>query len=348
MIDTAGRDPGSSETYDRKLSWRYARVLDHLDQGIVLLNEALTPVIVNEAARDLLGWPPGHVPPILAPAELGSIARRAASERDPTEGTVSLASDRKVVARAFPLDDGDVLLSVDDVTRERADHQLRRQFVANASHELKTPVAALRALAEAILTAIPEEPHAAEQFASKMVEETNRLTRLLENLLDLSRVEELLGGRADAVSVSEIVTAEVASAGVNAGAKGILVESRVQPELYAAGDAQQLRLLVSNLLDNAVRFTPPGGRVAVSLGLEGRDQIGLAVEDSGIGIPVHAQTRVFERFYRVDEARSRAQGGTGLGLAIVKNVAEVHGGRVTLESTLGEGSTFRVFLPLDR
>jgi two-component system, OmpR family, sensor histidine kinase SenX3 len=252
---------------------------------------------------------------------------------------------RRLRARATPLQgDGGVIVVLQDVTDELRTQQIRRQFVANASHELKSPVAGLQALAEAIGQAARDDPDAAERFSSRLVSETHRLARLIADLLDLSRLEDPANAPVTEVNLSDVTSGIVTETAAAADAKSIRLNIDVEPNLFIRGDEQQLQLLVRNLVDNAVRYTPEGRSVTVELRHED-DHVVLRVADTGIGIALQAQGRIFERFYRVDRDRSRERGGTGLGLSIVKHVVELHGGHIELHSELGEGSTFTAHLP---
>jgi two-component system, OmpR family, phosphate regulon sensor histidine kinase PhoR len=221
---------------------------------------------------------------------------------------------------------------------------LRRDFVANASHELKTPVAAVRALAETLQAALPDDPEAGLRFAERIGREAERLDALTRDLLDLSRVER---GTLDVEPVDLVgLVKDVAGAHADlAEERHITLDTELGPDVAMRGDRAQLGLLLSNLIDNALRHTPARGAVCVRLhAAEGRAV--LQVADTGEGIPAAELPRVFERFYRVDKARARRTGGTGLGLAIVRHVAEAHGGSVRVDSELGRGTTFTVTLPV--
>ena len=276
-----------------------------------------------------------------------SIARRSLTTGRPVEETVDLWNpDRtSVLVRAQPLADEDgVLLSFRDISSEQRALRLRRQFVSHASHELKSPVASIQALAEAITRAAHDDAAAVEQFSQKMLVETARVGKLIADLLDLSRIEDPISFRQEAVHVSEVARKVIGEAEPRVAEKKLSLDVAIEEGVWTHGDEQQLCLLVRNLFDNAVRYTPPGGSVQVQVERQG-DQAVLRVTDDGIGIPLKSQARVFERFYRVDEARSRDHGGTGLGLAIVKHVADLYGGRIELRSEFGEGSSFTAYLP---
>jgi signal transduction histidine kinase len=323
-------------------------ILEKMTVGVLLLNASLTPVMANPVARSLLQLPGPSLPPRLRSDELVSIARRALAKRDPVDTEMDLWPARTHVrVRAVPLGEDEVVVFLQDVTEEQRTQQIRRQFVVNASHELKTPVTGMQALAEAIAQAIDDDPKTARDFAIRLVGESERLSRLIQDLLDLSRLEDPAHFSNEHVDLAEIVQTEAVLLKDVAESAHVELSTDAVPGVIVRGDGQQLGLMVRNLIDNALRYTPDGGRVVVRLDGDDTDAT-LEVEDTGAGIPLQAQARVFERFFRVDEDRARNSGGTGLGLSIVKHVAELHGGHVSLESELGEGSTFRVRLPVVR
>ncbi|MEU2285960.1 ATP-binding protein [Streptomyces sp. NPDC013178] len=270
-----------------------------------------------------------------------------------------------VSARVAPLGSRLVLLLVEDLTEARRIEAVRRDFVANVSHELKTPVGALSLLSEAVMDA-SDDPEAVERFAGRMQIEATRLTNLVQELIDLSRVQndDPLED-AEPVRVDELVAEAVDRCRHQAGTKQITMASNVwAPEgpdqggggrrtgetaaLHVWGNRGQLAAALGNLVENAVNYSPARTRVGIAarrVTANGGDLIEIAVTDQGIGISDKDKERIFERFYRVDPARSRATGGTGLGLAIVKHVAASHGGEVTVWSAEGQGSTFTLRLP---
>jgi two-component system sensor histidine kinase SenX3 len=236
-----------------------------------------------------------------------------------------------------------VLLVLSDVTERRRLEAMRRDFVADASHELKTPVGSILASIEALALALDRDPDRARAFAGRVEASARQLARLIADLLDLSRVEASQAAM-EPVALDELVETEVAGFVRRAGDAGIELTVDTTP-VVVRGSAADLALAIRNLCDNACRYTDSGGRVAVKVE-RAEDRVRLTVSDTGAGIPQRALDRVFERFYRVDVARSRATGGTGLGLAIVKHVTERHGGLVSVESQLGSGSTFTMELPV--
>jgi two-component system sensor histidine kinase SenX3 len=220
--------------------------------------------------------------------------------------------------------------------------------VANVSHELKTPATSLKLLAESLEQTIEEDPVQARLFAAQLKKETERLAQLITDLLDLARLEsEERVEYPNLVDVRGVLMTVLARMRRVARRKNIALQWKrfgKAAQYTVRGDETQLASMFTNLVDNAIKYTPPGGRVEVTGGME-VSEIVIKIADTGIGIPKGKLSRIFERFYRVDKARSKATGGTGLGLSIVKHVAENHGGRVTVESTPGEGSLFTVHLP---
>jgi two-component system, OmpR family, phosphate regulon sensor histidine kinase PhoR len=334
---------------------RAGQILDALDDGVLLLDGAGRLLVANPAARSWFGLPDDLRPGLPAQRVLGApqvsdLAESAAQAGAPVAGTLTLVfpEPRTLALRAFPLADrgptGRIVVTMTDITQRRRLEVLRRDFVANASHELKTPVAAVRVLAETLLTALPDDPEAGRRFAERIGRETERLDALARDLLDLSRVER---GTLDVepVDLVGLVKEVVGGYADRAEERGIRLDTELQPGVAMRGDRAQLGLLLSNLIDNAVRYTLPRGTVCVRLdAAEGRAVV--QVSDTGQGIPAGELSRIFERFYRVDKARARQTGGTGLGLAIVRHVAEAHGGAVRVASELAQGSTFTVTLPI--
>jgi signal transduction histidine kinase len=323
-------------------------ILERMSEGVVLLNKDLSPLLANAAARRLLGAGNGSLELRIASTEVLSIAQRAVEDDSEIADTVGVWYPRRghLRVRATPLSDhGGVVVVIKDITDELRTQRIRREFVAHASHELKSPVASLQTLAEAVRQAIHDDPDMAARFSERMVHEAERLGRLITDLLDLSRLEDPADVSKERVDLSAISAHELDAVRSEAEKKAIRLLSNVAADVWVEGDGQQLSLMLRNLLDNAVRYTAPGGTVRIDVRREDH-QVVMSVSDTGIGIPLEAQERIFERFYRVDKARSRAKGGTGLGLAIVKHAVESHGGVIELESELERGSTFRVRFPV--
>ncbi|MEO5980740.1 MAG: ATP-binding protein [Pedococcus sp.] len=286
----------------------------------------------------------------LVHAELRHLARQVRRDGVIRESQLELSrgplgQGRSIMqARVAPLGSSHVLLLVEDHTQARRVEEVRRDFVANVSHELKTPVGGIGLLSEAILDA-KDDPEAVERFAGRMQVESHRLAQLVKEIVDLSRLQV-----ADTlheprlVDVTAAVHEAIDYSRVGADAKQIEIAEACAPDLKVFGDEDLLVTAVRNLIGNAVAYSDHGTRVAVG-GRLNDDMVEITVTDQGHGIPQAEQARIFERFYRVDAARSRATGGTGLGLAIVKHICANHGGDVAVWSEEGRGSTFTIRLP---
>ncbi len=254
------------------------------------------------------------------------------------------ATPRHLTMRVAPLSSALVLALVEDRTGERRVETVRRDFVANVSHELKTPVGAIKLLAEAVSDAA-DDPVAVRRFAGRMQTESDRLSGLVQQIIELSRLQD--DSPLDApvvVSVDDAVAAAVDATTTDADARGIKIVSGGEQGLKVFGNEEQVRAAVANLVANAVAYSEAESTVLVSTKTDDR-MVELSVVDQGIGIPSTELDRIFERFYRVDPARHRSTGGTGLGLSIVKHVAATHGGEIRVWSVEGQGSTFTLTLP---
>jgi two-component system sensor histidine kinase SenX3 len=326
-------------------------VLSVLRSSAVVLDEGDTVVKASSAAY-ALGLVRGGR---LAVDQMLQMARE--TRRDGEIRQVELDLPRRgagrgeglaVSARVAPLGSRLVLLLVEDLTEARRIEAVRRDFVANVSHELKTPVGALSLLSEAVMDAA-DDPEAVNRFAGRMQIEATRLTSLVQEIIDLSRVQndDLLDD-AEPVAVEDLVAEAVDRCRHQANTKQITMATGTTPDLFIWGNRGQLAAALGNLVENAVNYSPARTRVGIAgrrIAATGGDLIEISVTDQGIGISEKDRDRVFERFYRVDPARSRATGGTGLGLSIVKHVAASHGGEVTVWSAEGQGSTFTLRLP---
>lgn len=287
----------------------------------------------------------------LVHTELRQLARQVRRDGEIREAELDLARGPNTAAasvmgvRVAPLGAAHVLILAEDRTHARRVEEVRRDFVANVSHELKTPVGGISLLAEAVLDA-KDDPEAVERFASRIQVESTRLTRLVKEIVELSRLQvaDTLH-EPELVDVRTVVSEALDRVRIPADSRHTKVTSLMTGEARVFGDAELLVTAVANLLTNAVNYSPDATTVVASVRVSG-DHVLIAVTDQGSGIPEAAQDRIFERFYRVDPARSRATGGTGLGLAIVKHICSTHGGDVTVWSKVGHGSTFTMRLPL--
>jgi two-component system sensor histidine kinase SenX3 len=333
--DRAARERDVAEAERRRLR----TALDALRTGVVLADASGVLQVRNDAAANFRGHEG-----ILVKNAVDALLRKA-SEGIAASRTVELAGPprRVLIVHATPLADGFALATIEDISERVRLDAVRTDFVANISHELKTPVGALAVLAEA--AADSEEPEIMARLAARMVDEAHRAARTIDDLLELSRIE--LGGQAvqEVVDVHGVLLEAVERARTMAVQRAItIVIGSADHEGRAVGDSRQLVSALANLIDNAVKYSDDGSAVTVSAA-DHDGWIDIAVEDHGIGIPVRDLDRVFERFYRVDQARSRSTGGTGLGLAIVRHVATNHSGDVLVQSEEGVGSTFTLRVP---
>ncbi len=323
-------------------------LVEALTEPALLFSEAGRLRAANEAARRLLRIPVdvGDVTVVQAvgSAALAAAVRQTRERRRPVSLEVE-HGERDLHATASLVGE-EVLLIVEDRTRERRIEELRRDFVVNASHELKTPVTSLQTLAEALQVTIGRDPERSAALVQRLGDEADRLVQLVHDLLDLRRLEEPGPLERTSVDLAELVRRVVADLLPLAEEHDIEVEVEVPDRAELAGSVSDLEVIVKNLVGNALQYSDPGGRVLLTLSAEDGSRV-LTVVDAGIGIPRSDLTRIFERFYRVDTARSRATGGTGLGLSIVRHAVERHGGTIRVDSLLGEGSTFTVRLPIE-
>ncbi|MBA2280744.1 MAG: ATP-binding protein [Actinomycetota bacterium] len=324
---------------------RLVRAMEAIPQGVVICDESGAAVFRNEVAQGLTAARHSEAivaaatDDLLAAALRGSTDRRAIDLFGPPRRTLVLA--------AYPLEDArrtaGGLVVIEDVTERRRLEAVRRDFVANISHELKTPIGALALLAETLLD--ERDAAVAARLADRMLAEAERVGRTVDDLLELSRIEaEESRGRA-VVPVHLVVAEAVERARTAAEQRGTPIEV-VEPPRYltVVGDRRQLVSALNNLIENGTKYSERGSPIEVSARLAG-DDVEIDVCDHGLGIPTRDLERIFERFYRVDRARSRDTGGTGLGLAIVRHVASNHDGECRVESREGEGSTFTLSLP---
>ena len=316
-------------------------------EGVVACNARGAVVTANPAARRMLGFRADQPLPLLQEVFRQRAAHDAIAAALAGTTTIGLEIEldqRRLLVSAQPLQGGGAVFVFHDLTAMRRLETIRRDFVANASHELKTPLTAVRGYAETLLSDDPS-PETRRRFLTTILANATRMQRLVDDLLDLSRIESgswtPSPARVDIAALAQSVWAEVArdAEGERAFALDLAGDATA-----VEADPQALRQILSNVVENAVRYTPPGGAVTVRSRRAG-DRIVLEVADTGPGIPGEHLPRIFERFYRVEAARSRELGGTGLGLSIVKHLVEAHGGSVAAESRLGDGTTIRLALP---
>jgi two-component system sensor histidine kinase SenX3 len=323
-------------------------ILAPLRAAVVVVSEADFVLAASDFAR-AVGMARGSS---LFPAEVGNLLADARREQRILECDLRLAGAAgepiQLAVRAVPLSNGAAVIIGEDRSEDLRFSETRRDFVANISHELKTPIGAIGLLAEAADSAA-DDPAAVHLFLGKLSKETRRLNELVSQIIALSRLQAadpMLA--AHEVRLAQVVEAAAARCAEIAEAGGITISVQAQPGLQVTGDAEELETAVTNLVQNAVAYSERGARVAVTSGIADDGWAEIRVSDNGIGISADDQVRIFERFFRVDAGRSRASGGTGLGLSIVKHVAVAHGGEVTVWSRVGHGSTFTLRFPRSR
>lgn len=341
--EAIGREQQLDALEDRKVR---DLSLSTMHEGVLLIDSDARVAFANDAISRHL---PSSAPTLytILPFSLRTAIEDSRERREPSSVLVETGvPTRWLRGTITPAADGATLVVIRDVTQQRQLESVRRDFVANASHELKTPAATIQAVAETLGRAAADDPEAVPRFASQLEREAVRLSRIVADLLDLSRLES--GSALDEiVSLGATAREEGQRLEESAEQAGVTLQIRTESEQPIRGSQRDVALLVRNLIDNAIRHSHEGARVTVRVDSEGQE-VTLSVSDTGIGIPSRDVPRIFERFYRVDRARSRETGGTGLGLAIVKHVVENHGGSVDVESELGRGTTFRVRLPARR
>ena len=350
MAQALGTQVAAAEAEHAQL----ATILETMVDGVIVLDAAGRVVLINDAAAQLVGAHAGDargrsLVDVARDYELSSAVRTALREGTPQRQLIELGHPVRLVQLAcMPLirsaSEKQALLLLQDVTELQRADTIRREFVANVSHELRTPVAGLKALAETLASGALDDPPAARSFVDRMQLEADRLAQLVEELLELARLEERRAvGQPEPIDLPALVARAAERLRPLADRKGVSL--RVEPSAGlpgVSGDAGRLERAIVNLVDNAIKFTPADGEVLVRCWRDGSDVL-AAVSDTGTGIAVEDQARIFERFYKTD--RARASGGAGLGLAIAKHSVQGMGGRIWAESEEGKGSTFLIALP---
>ncbi len=337
---------------------RLQAVLDDMNEGVASIDREERIVFLNRVGRELLAVPAGasvegqpihHL--VRDPVVLATIRAALRGAEPPEEDVVWDGAPKRLLrVRAAPVERGarGAILLVGDVSTIRRLERMRTDFVANVSHELRTPLAAIAGAAETLSGGALHDAQAGPKFLDTITRHADRLKALVDDLLTLSRLESSPES-IERVPVDFALVARQSCEAVASRARdaGLSLEVHAEGALRVLGDPEALRRLVDNLVVNAVTYTPTGGWVRVTVATAGARAV-LTVADSGIGIPPEHIERIFERFFRVDKARSRSKGGTGLGLAIVKHAVNLHGGQVAVDSRPGAGSTFTVSIPLSK
>ena len=331
-------------------------VLTGMVEGVMLTDREGRVLIANRALRRLLHLekdPEGRTPiEILRRFELQEMIQGVlkgqvyASSEINTLGVRPKILEVHVVGLTGDDSHSGAVAVFHDITARKHLEEVRRDFVANVSHELRTPLTAIRGAVETLLDGALSDPKYARHFGEVIKRHVDRLQSLLNDLLDLAKIESgEAEPRTGEISAAEFADSVLSAVSDLAESKGVeLLRDLPKGPFSFKGDRRQLEQALVNLLDNAVKYTMPGGRVTLTIGNDGED-LCLGVTDTGIGIPEEHLPRIFERFYRVDKARSRDLGGTGLGLAIVKHITQAHGGRLRVESKPNKGSTFQILIP---
>ncbi|WP_440118352.1 two-component system histidine kinase PnpS [Paenibacillus sp. QZ-Y1] len=336
-------------------------VLANMTGGIVMIDAGQSIALVNREAERMLGIQAGKVTgkPYVELKRHYELTRTieesvALRERMHEEVSVFNPEERLIRIDGVPMSEDDggyrgMLFLLQDVTAIRRLESMRSEFVANVSHELKTPVAAVKGFAETLLSGGVQDKETERSFLKIIYDEGDRLNRLIGDILELSKIESKRAPlQCSPVHVHSFFEMVLGTLSTVAEKKQIRLEMHAPEELYIEADEDKLKQIFINLLSNGINYTPEGGRVKLQVKMDDQndDEVVFAVSDTGIGIPKKDLPRIFERFYRVDKGRSRNSGGTGLGLSIVKHLVELHHGKLSVESELGMGTTFRVILPL--
>ncbi len=341
-------------TEERNLS---SAILGSMVEGVAVVNASERLVFANPGFAEILGL---DVPPqsgralveVVRQTELIEAVRRVLKgeprvEAEIVTGTLRQRFFAATVASVHAADASGAIIVLHDITELRKLERVRRDFVANVSHELRTPLTAIQGFSETLLAGALDDPQNRVRFLEIILEHSKRLARLTDDLLMLSKMDaDRLNLEISRLSVSQFVESCVETTQRPAAEKDLRVSvnlAQCLPDI--AADRRRLAEILQNLLDNAIQYTPPGGQIMVSASADS-DEVTFTVSDTGIGIPQADQPRIFERFYRVDVARSREVGGTGLGLAIAKHLVEVHGGRIWVDSEVGQGSQFHFTVPI--
>ncbi len=336
-------------------------ILSSMVEGVLAVDSRGHIVSVNKAAADFLGIDQikahgRNVEEAIRNPDLQKYVRNILSEENPGETDIVLSGREERIIRldGAGLKDSQgnrsgAVIVLSDMTRLRRLENLRRDFVANVSHELRTPITSIKGFVETLQEGAISEPEEAERFLQIIARHSDRLNAIVEDLLTLSSLEESGDQRKIAFergSVRPVLVAVIEMSLIKADEENISIDLDCDKGIQAKMNTALLEQAILNLVDNAIKYSEPGARVQIQVH-KAEEMIAISVKDNGCGIAKKYRERIFERFYVVDKSRSRKLGGTGLGLAIVKHIAEVHGGNVKVQSTIGAGSTFIISLPAD-
>jgi len=336
---------------------KIAVILSHMNEGVIAVDRHKRIVLMNPTAEKIFGVHDSALQgksliEVTRHPQIERIVDRAFGEQKTASEEVQLSGETKktlrlsvVILTEHARDIGGILV-FHDMTELRRLENIRKEFVTNVSHELRTPLTAIKGFVETLLGGAMKNPPEGERFLKIIAEETDRLGRLVEDILTLGEIEQRVAlMKKDRIDLVPLLTVLLEQLQVRAEKNKLAIENRLSGKsLVVSGDRDKLHQVFVNLIDNAIKFNRPGGKVVLSADTKPEGVL-ITIEDTGVGIPEEAQGRIFERFFRVDKARSKELEGTGLGLAIVKHIMEAHGGRVSCQSAPGLGSRFSVFFP---
>jgi two-component system, OmpR family, phosphate regulon sensor histidine kinase PhoR len=332
-------------------------ILDHMNDGVIAIDRRKQCVMANPAAEKIFGFSASDARgksliEITRHPQLERIVDQAFLEQKTVSEEIQISGEIKktlrlsvVVLREHTRDIGGILV-FHDMTELRRLENVRKEFVTNVSHELRTPLTAIKGFIETLLGGASKDPATSEKFLKIVSEETDRLGRLVEDILTIGEIEQKIAlMKKDRIDLAAEIAALLEQFETPIEKNKLAVENQISVKpLLVPGDKDKIRQVFLNLIDNAIKFNKPEGKIVLSADQK-PEGVTVTIADTGIGIPKEDQDRIFERFFRADKARSRELGGTGLGLAIVKHIMEAHGGHAACQSTPGQGSRFSVFFP---
>jgi len=336
-----------------------AAVLSSMAEGVMAIDMEEQIISINRAAARIFETLPENllnrsIPEVIRNPDLQKFINKALSGKENLEQDITLyqRGERILYVHNTPLQDPDgqrsgILVVLNDVTHLRKLENMRKDFAANVSHEIKTPLTAIKGFVETLRTGERAEPQETERFLAIIEKHVNRLTAIIDDLMKLSKIEqqdEKSDIHLEKSSVKSVISSAIQTCREKANAKEISIDFVCTEDISVLLDSRLMAQAVINLLDNAINYSSEKSDIQISASLKDKE-LRISIQNHGIGIPKEHLSRLFERFYRVDKARSRELGGTGLGLAIVKHIAHAHGGRVSVDSILGKGSTFTLYLP---
>jgi two-component system phosphate regulon sensor histidine kinase PhoR len=333
-------------------------ILNHMNEGVIAVDRRKQIVMINPTAEKIFACRGAALQgksliEVTRHPQIEKVVDHALREQKTLSEEIQISGETKktlrlsvVILKERARDIGAILV-FHDMTELRRLENVRREFVTNASHELRTPLTAIKGFVETLLGGALKDPPAGERFLKIIAEETDRLGRLVDDILSLGAIEQKIALlKKDRIDLAAKLTVILEQFKAEIEKNGLTVENRLSGKaLTLPGDGDKIHQVFVNLIGNAIKFNRPGGKIIISADQK-REGLTITIEDTGIGIPEEDQSRIFERFFRVDRTRSKELGGTGLGLSIVKHIMEAHGGFASCQSTPGQGSRFSVFFPV--